>query len=324
MARAKRRPVELTDDWEQLQLLTGFPEQRTYELIRPVVLVGHSPAERARQTSTPERTLYRRAARFERDGMVSLFDAPVYAPDRRTLPPEIREAIRQLAAEYPNLGPHEIATICGICHGRRPSPHTVKRVLAEAPPTPVLTRRFPPYHRITDPAERRLAIIRLHSEGWTVTSIAGYLAIDRHTVSRTLQRWIDEGVWGLDDKPRPPRVRKVDLRTIALVRELQENPGLGEFRIHAALKRLGIALSPRTCGRILAVNRRLYGLGTPVKAEREPKSMPFKASHRQQYWTVDIRYVTHNLDTEGKISCTRSWRTTRARSSPAPCRASRT
>jgi hypothetical protein len=42
------------------------------------------------------------------------------------------------------------------------------------------------------------------------------------------------------------------------VKELQVKPLLGEFRIHAALKRLGIFLSPRTCGRILALNRKLY------------------------------------------------------------------
>ncbi len=49
--------------------------------------------------------------------------------------------------------------------------------------------------------------------------------------------------------------RKVDLAAMAAVRRLQANPELGEFRIHAALEALGIPLSPRTCGRILALNR---------------------------------------------------------------------
>src|SRR2546423_43417 len=30
---------------------------------------------------------------------------------------------------------------------------------------------------MTDPRERRLAIIKLHAEGWTPTSIAGYLGL---------------------------------------------------------------------------------------------------------------------------------------------------
>jgi transposase len=294
--------MEPTDDWQQLQLLSRFPEQRTYELLRPVALFGHSPPERARQTNTPERTLYRQAARFETDGMASLF-APVPTRQRR-LPAEMRQALRQLTAEYRAFRPNELATICEVRFGRRPSSHTIRRLLAEELAPAIMPRRYPLYHEISDPAERRLAIIRLHSEGWNKQSIAGYLGISRETVHVTLRRWIEEGVFGLDDKSRArkPGVRKVDLRTLVIVRELQENPELGEFRVHAALKQLGIDLSPRTCGRILALNRRLYGLRGPARAERELKPMPFKASRRHQYWTVDIRYLDHTLD-DGKIYC---------------------
>ena len=80
------------------------------------------------------------------------------------------------------------------------------------------------------------------------------------------------------------------------VRKLQQNPELGAFRIHAALKQLGIHLSTRTCGRILARNRKLYGLRGPEAKPREPKPMPFKAHRRHQYWTVDVRYIdVHQL-----------------------------
>jgi hypothetical protein len=48
---------------------------------------------------------------------------------------------------------------------------------------------------------------------------------------------------------------------------------LGEFRIHAALKRMVIFLSPRTCGRILALNRKLYGLPKTEPGPCEPKPM---------------------------------------------------
>jgi hypothetical protein len=33
----RRRRVEPTDDWEQIELLCGWAEQRDYELIRPLV-----------------------------------------------------------------------------------------------------------------------------------------------------------------------------------------------------------------------------------------------------------------------------------------------
>ena len=113
----------------------------------------------------------------------------------------------------------------------------------------------------------------------------------------TLRRWAEEAFAGLPDKSRAPHRRgtKVTLRAMTTVRELQENPLLGEFRIHAALKRLGIFLSPRTCGRILALNRTLSGLPKPEPVPREPQPMPFQAVRRHQSWSADIRYLDHGL-----------------------------
>lgn len=144
----------------------------------------------------------------------------------------VRRAIVALKAEHPAFRPNELADICDVRFGHRPSPNTVKRILAEDPPAPVTRRRFPPYRQIADPAVARVAIIRLHSEGWAAKSIAAYLACSRQQVYRTLRRWIAEGVAGLGDKgstPRQPAAR-VTLRVIATVKELQENPRLGEFR----------------------------------------------------------------------------------------------
>jgi len=53
-------------------------------------------------------------------------------------------------------------------------------------------------------------------------------------------------------------------------------------------------LSPSTCGRILALNRRLYGLPKPERAPYAPQPMPFAAG-RHQYWTADIRYIDHGM-----------------------------
>jgi putative transposase len=292
MTMGTRQRIEPTDDWQQLDLLVRFPEQHTYELIRPVVLFGHSPAERAHLTGAPQRTLYRQAARFEREGMASLFGPPK-VERHRTLPEEIQRAILVLKAEHPAFHYHEIATICDVRFGRRPSHHTVRRILAEDPLPILVGRRFPPYHQIADPVERRRAVLKLHSEGWTVTSIAAYLQIDRHTVYDTLKRWVAEGVAGLADKShaRTDGVRKVDLPAMTAIKRLQENPELGAFRMHAALKQQGIELSPRTCGRIMARNRKLYGLAKPARAPHTKTTQPFAAARRHQYWSVDIRHL---------------------------------
>jgi hypothetical protein len=55
ITKRPRRPP--TEDWQQLALWVEDPAQRVYEVMRPCVLFGQSPAERARQTGVPQRTL---------------------------------------------------------------------------------------------------------------------------------------------------------------------------------------------------------------------------------------------------------------------------
>jgi transposase len=194
MAKPRRgNPVE---HWQQLELLLTFPEQRTYERIRPIVLFGQSVHSSAAETGSVERTLQRQVKRFEAQGMHSLF-APDLPPQPDALPDDIRQHILNLKAEHPPLRVHELATICDIRFGRRPHASTIKRILEETPPPPRTPRRIPPYHTITAPTERRLAVIRLHREGWTKQSIADYLQTSRQTVHETLQRWVEEGIGGL-------------------------------------------------------------------------------------------------------------------------------
>src|SRR5262245_31205958 len=107
MPAGPRPRRDRTDDWDQLRLLVASPAQETYELLRPIVLFGHSIPARAQQTGVPERTLRRKVARFDAHGMHSLFDLDALAPPttgRRQLPPEIRRAVVELKAEDPPFG----------------------------------------------------------------------------------------------------------------------------------------------------------------------------------------------------------------------------
>ena len=149
----------------------GRPGQRSYELIRPVVLFGQSPAERAAETGAAARTLFRQVARFDQLGMASVVPPPK-VETHRLLPAAVRQAILDAKREHPALHVHDLTTICWARCGHRPSAHTVTRILAEHPPPPRTHRRFPPSHAIADPTQRRLAIVRLHVEGWNATSIA--------------------------------------------------------------------------------------------------------------------------------------------------------
>ena len=294
MSKPRRRRVEPTDElrWEQIELLCGWPEQRDYELIRPLVLFGSSSDERSRETGASSgRTLRRRAARFEAEGMESLFGSE--AAKRRRLPPGVRRLIVDLKAEYPSFNPNEISRVCYVRFGRRPARKTVKRVLAEEPIPLRFVRRFPPYHEIPERSDGRAAVVALHADGWSVKAISGYLRVGTSTVYRVLKRWAEEGPEGLEDRPhgRPPGVRKVTLKAMEAIRRFQQNPHLGEFRIHAALAQIGIHLSPRTRGRILALNRELYGLEKPRGPVKEKREMPFAARRRHQFWSADVRYI---------------------------------
>lgn len=296
MPKVKRERRERTDNYHLLQQWCRTPEQRLYEGIRPVVLYGIPPAERAQETGLAERSLGRAADAFDTHGMISLF-RPTKAQredHHRSLPVAMRQLIVDLKAEYADFTDGEIASICAIqFDGRCPSHHMVKAVLADGPPPQRTSRQFSRYEEMSTPQERRMAVIRLHAQGWSISTIARYLDVSRPTIYDILKRWVQEGVQGLSDKSHANTSKPgVDLPTRNIIRKKQEeNPLLGEFRMYAALKQLGISVSPRTCGRIMAENRRLYAIKPKPEEPHKPKPHPFKATARHERWCLDIRYI---------------------------------
>ncbi len=277
-----RRQHTHTEAWPEICQLCLWQEQMVYERIRPVVLFGDGPAERAEQTAGNEQTIRRQADAFDQTGMMSLFRRHASAADpedQRTLPPPLRQLIVDCAAQYPDLSLREIAQVCFVQYNRRPSHHTIKEVLANGSPPTTRQRWYPLYDEITDGFQRRKAVVRFHAQGWSPSAIVGYLHAGRSTIYDILKRWKTEDLAGLPDKSRANTrpVRKVDLVIKQEIRKLQEPPELGAFRIQSALKRMGIHLSRATCGRILAENRQLYGSNKAEKEEQAPKEHPFKS-----------------------------------------------
>ena len=56
----------------------------------------------------------------------------------------------------------------------------------------------------------------------------------------------------------------------------------------------GIKVSPRTCGRVMAKHRALYGWDKPKGPAKPKKEMPFKAPRKYEYWSIDSRYIEHH------------------------------
>ena len=290
--------------WEQLELRLQWPEQRSYELIRPVVLFGDSAEARAKATGAPIRTLYRNVKRFSSHGFAGLTES-THPKGRHALPPAVRDLIRELKREHPPLATNAIAHICFIRLHYRPGARTIERVLRESPPEPLTHRRFPTFHTMDDRA-RRWAIIRLHLEGWGPSAIAAYLQTSRTTVHRILTRFTHDDLAALLPRSRAPRqpARRVTDDATNRIRMLQRNPRLGAWRMAAALKREGIRLSPTTCGLIMAQNRKLYPeLRPPTPTAHDPQPMPFAATRPHQFWSVDLRYLDMHTLGGGNIYC---------------------
>lgn len=204
------------------------------------MLFGITPTERAKEIGLAERNLDRAADAFDTHGIISLF-RPTKAQredHHRSLPVAMRQLIVDLKTEYPDFTDGEIATISAIqFNGRRPSHHTVKAVLADGPPPKLTGRQFPRYAEIDTPEARRMAVIRLHAQGWSISTIARYLEVSRQTIYDILKRWIEEGVQGPPDKSHVNTSKPgVDLPTRNLIRKKQEeNPLLGEFRMYTVM-----------------------------------------------------------------------------------------
>jgi putative transposase len=291
MNAGKRGDVRPTHEWELLLPLFGWPEQRRYEEIRPLVLFDASVTERAEEVDISASTLYRRLNRFSEEGMESLFDVPTAR--RKRLPPAVRRLVVDLKAEYPRFNLHEIANVVRTAFGRKPDVRSIERVLEEEPMPLKMVRRYPPYHEAEDALDARAAVVALRLEGWSVKAIAGYLKVHHATVYRTLERWKAGGLEGLGDGTprRPPGLRKADFAAVEAIRKLAQNPGLGAFRVHAAMRQMGFDLSRATCGRLLARVREVYGYEKPQGGGGARRAMPFAATERHEVWSADVRHL---------------------------------
>jgi putative transposase len=281
----KRPRVEPTDDFQEILPLCWWPEQVEYERIRQPVLFGSPADERAEETGVSERTLQRRIESFEKGGIEGLLSTD--KARKRRLPPNVRRLVVDLKAEYPPFNLNEIANVVRACFGRKPDVRSVKRVLDEEARPLKLARNYPRYREIeaASPGEGRASVVELRVDGWSAKAIAGYLGVHRSTIYRVLERFGEEGSAGLQDRPhgRPAGVRKVTLAAIEEIRKLAQNPRIGAFRVHVALKQKGFDLSRTTCGRVLAQLREIYGYEKPKSGGGAKTPMPFASKRHHEY-----------------------------------------
>lgn len=304
-ARAGQTQRQLSPEWQAFQATLLHPDQIAYEEIRPVVVLGQEIKARAAEVGVAPRTLAKRVDQFVQHGIPGLVETNArksHTPhDRRLLPQPARQYILELKAEHPPFTPREIASIVEVRFDRPVGHHTVERIIAQGPLPKLSRRRFPYCRQLRTKLARREAILRLHLDGWSPSTIIAYLRAPRTTVYDFLQRWAQDAVvkpLGDKKRGRPPGGRKATMAAVAAIKGFQEESAIGAFRMAAALKQqYGIELSSRTCGRIMARNRDLYHLPAPVAAQDKPrKPMPFATTIPHRWWSVDLCYIEkHHL-----------------------------
>ena len=285
-----------TDDWHQIALLARAPGQRTYELIRPVVLFGQSPAERAvrdrrrRAHPLPAGRSLRSARHGQLRAAAESREAPLTSA--RGPPGDPRCQTRAPAAERARVDDDLLGALWPppqLAH-RQAHPRREPAATPDPPALPALPRHrrpdpAPPGHRppprrgLERHVDRRLPGDE-PADGPRDAEALGGGGVRRH--ARQVAGAAPAGDQGDaasdghgEGATREPAARRVSgpcgpqaARDLPLAAHLRPHPGP---QSHALRPAQAGACSPR------------------------PKPMPFKAARRHQYWSADIRYLDHGL-----------------------------
>jgi transposase len=296
--------MEPLRDFAQLELRFIDPIQWRYELIRPLVLFeGGTATHRAQETQTHPQTVRKLTRRFAQQGMLGLFPDHVdVRPARRVrhVPEAVVQEIARLKALYAGLHYREVARIVRYKVGYHVDDKTVKTLWQDSLPAVQGEFALRAYHSHPNPYHARVEVIKLYYQGWNKRSISRFLHISPSTVHLWIARFEAEHFAGLVDDSRAPKApaRKVWLPLMLDVYHLQKrHPDAGECRIWSLLG--NTAISVRTVGRIMALNRQLYDdipHGRHTGPQPPPQPHPYKARQPHEYWFIDGRQMDFALD----------------------------
>lgn len=287
--------MEPARNFAQLQLRITDQMQWRYELIRPLVLFeAGTAAQRAEETRTHPDTVRTFVRRFNQQGMLGLVPNDVEVV-KKEQPLPVSEAVQQeihrLKALYGGFRYRELARILFYRFHEHVDEKTMKQLWLQSPVVAAEQLEFWTYHSYPDRVPVRLHVVRLFYQGWNKSSISRFLHVSRPTIDRWIARFEADNLASLlDKKGGPTSPHKVWFPIMVEVYHLQKrHPDAGEFRLWSLLARSGI--SPRTVGRIMAINKQVYD-DIPHVAQKGPKPKPqphpYKATRPHQYWVRRI------------------------------------
>jgi transposase InsO family protein len=138
----------------------------------------------------------------------------------------------------------------------------------------------------------RKRLIQLWEQGWTPTELARHFEVSRPTVYTTIERWLESGVSGLEDRSRRPlsNTRQTSHEvTAALLNMKDKYPGWGPDKLARLLREEGVELSSSTARDILRRNGRVT-----ARRARPPRWSPAESP------LIAVPTVGHSMSADHK------------------------
>jgi transposase len=236
-------PTAEPDDFRQLALLFTDPIQHDYEVIRRVVLLAETLAQRAAETGLDRTTVGEKARRFVEDGMLGLADQRTTKAGRRPqlFPERVAGYLLYAKQLYPPVHDRELVRIVQRKFGYQTNHHTVKAFLERHPIPVQLALPLTRFHQFEDAYRARWTVVRMYYEGWQQRSIAGVLGLSRSHVGEIIAAFKHDGFAGLEDKRTRPATHPANQLSLPFLKEVlevqREYPRAGRFRVRGLLAR---------------------------------------------------------------------------------------
>ncbi|MGZ3644997.1 MAG: hypothetical protein ACXVCM_14250 [Ktedonobacteraceae bacterium] len=164
-------------------------------------------------------------------------------------------------------------------------------VYADGPSPLRTTRQFPRYDEIAKPAECCHAVMSLYAQGWSMRddcSLSGGIATNGLRHSEEVGRGKGPGA-RLEKSHANTSKTGVDLPTREVRKRRIRYSGSGECSLPSSNEAFPLLHEPGS--RIMAENRRLYGIKPKPQGSHQPKPHLFKATSRHERWCLYIRYT---------------------------------
>lgn len=130
----------------------------------------------------------------------------------------------------------------------------------------------------------RLAIVYRYNKGWSVSRLGRKYVVSRKTIYKILDKFRDDGVYGLEDHRPGTRRQMTNPLFYAKVVELRSKTSWGACRIEQHFKELGFSVAHNRINTII----KQENLTRPKMGKQtKPKYIRYEAENNNDQWHID-------------------------------------